>query len=528
MKNFFSKISSTHLLWLLFYIFIFFLLLNNSFNYFDPDFGWHIKVGQEISITGEVPSQNTYNYTYTGSWVDHEWLGNLWLYQAYESFGYITISIFFSLLVVAILAALSFLTLRRWPGISPSILVIAQIAGLLAASPSLGVRLQEFGILFILITLIIIDNFEKYRRYWVLILLPVVFYIWALLHASFLLGLFLVFSWLVVKIIESFLLKTRAASWLKAKNILSKKETFLFSVSAILALVATALTPYKLKLYSFLSGYSDNFYQTHIKEWLPQHSFPLQYKQLIYLALVATVTLLYFKYVARKHKIDLWQMFLLLLFFILSWKARRHFPLMFIVSFPYFVFMASAFVNEDRIIKTWRLQTWLKIYLIICLVLSSLSLALKTNFTADPFSAYCESYPCGAVNYLASHPEHDSQNLFNSYGWGGVLIWALPTRQLFIDGRLPQAEFAGGTFLEKYYDFFSEDTDREILLAEHNIDLVLIHAQDKPRQLRNWEKKFFQINDSDLAPQNNLRDYLNEAGWEKVYIDDTSVLYERP
>ena len=43
-------------------------------------------------------------------------------------------------------------------------------------------------------------------------------------------------------------------------------------------------------------------------------------------------------------------------------------------------------------------------------------------------------YPVGAVDYLRLHPPPGP--MFNSYGFGGYLVWALgPERKVFIDGR---------------------------------------------------------------------------------------------
>lgn len=526
--NLLSQIRFKHLFWIFYYFFLFFLLLNNSFNYFDPDFGWHLKAGEEIVMTGEVPSQNHYNYTYRGNWVDHEWLGDLWLYKAYSSFGYVFVSIFFALLIVFVLAALSRLTIKRWPEASPLVLVLVQTFGLLAALPSLGVRLQEFGLLFIFLLLVIIHHFERQRRPLILALFPVVFYLWAALHASFLLGLFLMFSWLIIKLGEKIISWSRFSEWVNREKLLTLRQGLIYSFWSLVAVAATMITPYKLELFAFLGGYQDSFYQTHIREWLPQYSFPFHYKQLIYLALVAAASILYLKYRNKKTKLDFWQLFLILLFFVMSWKARRHFPLLFIATLPYLVFMVSSLISENRDKGSWRFNIWLKAYLIICLLLSTISLALSTKFTMEPFSSYCQDYPCGAAQYLADYPEYDKLNLFNNYGWGGYLIWQLPDRQLFIDGRLPQVEFAGKTFLEEYYDFFAEATDKKQKLNSYNIDLVLIQAEDKPRPIKNWEKKIFMINDSDLEVKNHLRDHLESAGWVTVYRDKTAVIYERP
>ena len=81
MLKVFNKIPFKAVFWIFFYFFIFCLLLRNGFSYLDPDFGWHLQVGKEIALSAQGPSQNIYNYTYTGTWVDHEWLSNYFIFK---------------------------------------------------------------------------------------------------------------------------------------------------------------------------------------------------------------------------------------------------------------------------------------------------------------------------------------------------------------------------------------------------------------------------------------------------------------
>ena len=527
-KQVFLRIRFKHLSWLAYCLFLLALLLNNSFSYLDPDFSWHIRVGQEIAFSGQPPSQNIYNYTYLGSWVDHEWLGDLLLFKVYDAFGYIGASLMFAFLALTVLVGLTIFTLKRRPAVSLPVLVVVQIFGLVAALPSLGVRLQEFGLLFLLILLVIIDVYDRHRRWFFLALLPPVFYLWATIHASFILGLFLLSAWPALKLIEAWLVKTKLKSWFRIEGVITKRWAAIYFCWSLAAFFATTVTPYRLELFSFLSGYRDNFYQMNILEWLPQYIFPLNYAQLVFLALSLTVVGLHLRYNSKRGQIEIWQLFLVVLFFAMSWRAKRHFPLFFVATFPYLVFMISSLISLDNKTTKQPLRPWFGAYLLLPLILSGASLLLAANFNNTPFDSYCHNYPCGAAKYLEENRQHDRQNLFNIYDWGGYLIWRLPDRKLFIDGRLPQVSFSGKTFLEEYYDFFAEDSDKEKKLAQYDIDLVLMRSTDKPLSIKNWEKKLFMINDADVAPNNHLRDYLKSASWREVYRDNTAVIYERP
>ena len=78
-----TKFLTRFKFWLLGLVGLLFLamLFHNSFSYLDPDFGWHYQVGQEIWQEKQVPLVENHIFPIAGkSWVDHEWLANLFIY----------------------------------------------------------------------------------------------------------------------------------------------------------------------------------------------------------------------------------------------------------------------------------------------------------------------------------------------------------------------------------------------------------------------------------------------------------------
>jgi hypothetical protein len=294
------------------------------------------------------------------------------------------------------------------------------------------------------------------------------------------------------------------------------------------------VTPYGLKLYSFLSEYSNTFYMKLIAEWLPAYYMPIQYKQLLFSAMAATLFLLFFinTYFAYKKdqvtKIHLWLLSISILFFGLSFKSKRHFPLFFVVSFPLVIMLADKYLtyppNFFNLLKKSKI---VKFYLIAGIILASAGFLVKTNYTNNPFDKnhYCGFFPCGAINYLQGNKQFDDYNIFNSYDWGGYMIWAYPERKIFIDGRLPQYKFAEHTLLEEYLDFFEEDKHEE-KLNEYNIRTVLYKKRAEPN-LGWFEKYFLMVREKDESKsKSHFKDYLNENNeWENVYEDGMSIIY---
>jgi len=394
-----KKVNFVKTFWVLFYLLIFSLLLKGGFSYLDPDFGWHLKVGEEISLTQEVPHQNLYNYTYTGNWVDHEWLSDYLVYKAYASIGYEAVVIIFALIILLTLLGLNLYLNKAYKGKLAFFVVAAlELFGILAALPHFGVRMQELALPLLLTVLVLIEIYSSKQDWRYLLLMPPIFYLWASLHASFLIGLVILFSWLGIKTIEKIISsKERYSFFLNKEKIINWKQSAVFLIFSILSFAATLVTPYGFKLYEFLIGYKNKAYLSLIQEWLPQYSYPFYYDQVIYLALGAvSIVLLIYAVYRRQKKLNLWLIFLTIIFLILSFKSRRHFPLFFIVSLPLLAEFYSEFFRD---LKNVAFKKWLKGITILCLLLVIIAQVLSIKPVADPFVNYCFKYPCAPIPY---------------------------------------------------------------------------------------------------------------------------------
>ena len=515
-----QKIKFIHLFWIFFYLVLFGLLIHNGFSYLDPDFGWHLKVGQEISYTHQVPSANLYNYTYTGNWVDHEWLSNLALYQIYNRFSYITVVISFALLIIITLIIQNVFIKSRDKSLF-WLIAIFQCFGVIASINHFGVRMQELALLFTLLLLIIIEVYNKHKNYRILIALPPLMFLWANMHASFLIGFFILFSWIAIKLLErnKYIRKIKQIDFSDTSEL---KKIYYLAIATLASLFTTCLTPYGLKLYSFLFGYKNKAYLSLIEEWLPQSALPLNLYQLVYLAIGAMVIFIYiYECLQNKKGINIWKIFLPLVFLVLSFESKRHFPLFFIVSFEIIIDFYSSLFAQIKI----NYSKYLKILTIVCLGSVVGLQFLKINLVRDPFTNFCDRYPCTAISFLKDNPQYKNLNLFNEYGWGGFMIWTIPERKLFIDGRLPQVEFSHWTFIEEYYDFLTNKNDIPKKLKEYNIRLVLTPSHYEPYVPKPWEQLFFPVK-TPAKSKNQLQDYLdNSIDWNLIYQDKTAKIY---
>ncbi|MCU0679085.1 MAG: hypothetical protein MUC28_01395, partial [Planctomycetes bacterium] len=226
----------------------------------------------------------------------------------------------------------------------------------------------------------------------------------------------------------------------------------------------------------------------------------------------------------------LWSYVLILFFLWLALKSKRHFPLFFIVSFP---FTVKFFINHlnlpSNLAQTIKNSLLLRIYSVLGLVLLSIFFFVSAEYTNEPFTAekYCLSYPCDGIDFVKGEPAYRDLKIFNNYSWGGFMIWVWPEKPLFIDGRLPQFDFAGHTILEEYHDFFKKEKTSG-LLEKYGIEMVFID-QAKEYRFTWFEKYLLRLKNDDIKKINSdFLEYMNNADrWKLVYEDNICLIYAK-
>ncbi|MGD0523485.1 MAG: hypothetical protein ABSA43_02930, partial [Candidatus Microgenomates bacterium] len=85
----------------MFTIFSFLLFSLKGFFTLDPDFGWHLKMGQLITSSG-IPATDPFSYTMANfPFVDHEWLSNIYIYFLYNHIGQLGLALIFGVMATA-------------------------------------------------------------------------------------------------------------------------------------------------------------------------------------------------------------------------------------------------------------------------------------------------------------------------------------------------------------------------------------------------------------------------------------------
>ena len=107
--------------------------------------------------------------------------------------------------------------------------------------------------------------------------------------------------------------------------------------------------------------------------------------------------------------------------------------------------------------------------------------------------------PVAAVEYIER--EQPPRQIFNSYNWGGYLMFAAPDYPVFVDGR---TDLYGDAFLTQYLQTAIGGDGWRETLDSYGINTVLVEK------------------DSGLARQ--LR---AEPGWQEVYTDALASIFVR-
>jgi hypothetical protein len=483
-----------------------------GFAHLDPDLGWHLRIGQDIAQSGQVPHDQFYLHTLAGqNWVDHEWFTNWLMHLIYQQGSYLSLVLLFVLLTTALLYFLVRRPLQQYRAPASIIIWCWLGLGLVSMHGHLGPRAQVLGMIFFAAELFMLRNWQKSGQWQKLQLLPLLFLLWANMHGSFPFGLAVLALYLLLQAILPAI--RRLATW--------------GSIWPVLALgcasvLATLITPYGWQLYQFLFTYADTSYLQHIVEWYPIYNSNMLYLHISFIG-AAVAQLLVGWQKKRSFRPLTWaDLSLLLILLTMSVSASRHFLLLFvgatIIILPFFL---DNFIDDQA--SPIRNPLWL--FPLAVIWVFSLGLLTASQFSTNPFSSFCQDYPCGAVQYLKEHPQLQQLKWFNDFNIGGYLIQTLPTAKLYIDGRLPQATYRGQAILNQYMKLkHDQDIAKTLILDGYQL---IIWQKEKPRPT-SWFNNVFNLNPSTGTKPKLVIDRLKASPlWKLSYEDQATYIWTK-
>jgi tetratricopeptide (TPR) repeat protein len=150
----------------------------------DTDIFWHLRTGQLIRQTGQVPTVDHFTFTREGTpWIDLHWLFQIGVSWLYERGGAVALNL--AKCVITCLAVLILVTNRRrdWP---LWVTLLAWLPALLVLGGRMYVRPETLSLLYLSIFLAVLTRWDRHP--YLVAILPLVQVAWVNSHGLFVLG----------------------------------------------------------------------------------------------------------------------------------------------------------------------------------------------------------------------------------------------------------------------------------------------------------------------------------------------------
>jgi len=429
----------------------------------DPDFWWHLRTGQFIIQTHTIPHTDPFSYTMVGKpWVTHEWLSEILIYVLFQLGSYGLLILTFSILITAAFL----LTYLRCPAETrPYVAGFVLILGAISTAPTWGVRPQMISLLLASLFLFLLDHYRRNGNLYFLVALPFIMLIWVNLHAGYFLGLvligFFIAGGMINLLLSGFLKNEQIVSVPTLKSILSLCITLGVCVLVTLANPNGVL----IIIYPFQTLTSSSM-QQFIQEW-----FSPDFHQLMWQPLAWLIVALIGAGIVSKKSISTTNILLTIGFGYAALISMRNIPFFALAAIPVLAEQVGSLIKIRKVVydPTRLFRLIVPILLVGILMITCLRFI---QVVQEQPRTEAENFPKTAVNWLQDHAP--TGNLFNSYNWGGYLIWRLfPQYRVYIDGR---ADVYGDAFILDYLSIYNAKPGWEDKLNTQDIQTVLVES----------------------------------------------------
>ena len=416
----------------------------------DPDFWWHLRTGQYIAGKRALPVPDPFAYTTAMARTSyaaeprtrqfnltHEWLAQVLMYSVYRAGGFAGIVLARAAALAGFCGLVGLVAYQRrrsfWAAVG------AAFAAASVASSFTADRPYQITFLLLAVTLAIVET-----RRW-LWLLPPLFLVWANCHGGYFLG------WLVLGAYsaETLILGRRREPVPGARQ--------LWLVSAICVLVC-GLNPNGFRIFPVLLEYRGSFLQSRLLEWAKPSLWPPQPFSVLLIA--AGCVMLW-----ARPKVRIADWLLYALFAAAAVSAQRN-TILIALAAP--VFIVAYF--------PWnlRLPAWSEFALML-LVAGGLAAGIAGGKFFQ-LRASDWRYPAGAADFLLAN--HIGQPMFNTYEYGGYLMWRLwPQERVFIDGRaLSESVFMDYARILYNHDESDGGKTADQLLDDYGVQVIVMNS----------------------------------------------------
>jgi hypothetical protein len=415
---------------------------------YDSDFWWHLRSGQYIVQQHALPAPDPFAWTtahahdaYPGEArtrqfnLTHEWLAQVIFYTVWRAGGSAGIVAARAIALTAFCALTGLIVWRRrgsFYGALAATLASASVAQAFALD-----RPYQFTYLLLAATLAIL---EFRRPLW---LLPPLFAVWANCHGGYFLG------WVVL------------GAWCAESVAQRRRDTALWMASG-LSVLASGLNPNGFGIFRTLLDYQSSYLTSRLIEWARPSLWPPSAFSVLLVAAAGVLV-----WARRRVRLADWLIFAA--FAAAALAAQRNTMLVGLAA----PIMIAAYLpwKWDR-----RLPSAVCHPAALAALLGAGVVAGMASGTFFQWRAAEWKVPKGAADFLALH--HVTQPIFNTYEYGGYLIWRLwPGQRTFIDGRaLSESVFQDYTRILYNHDASGGMPSGEDLLDRYGIQVIVMNT----------------------------------------------------
>jgi len=483
-------IGSSRFYWVITALFlaaIFVLSLNQIADF---DTGYHLKTGEYIVQHLTVPHYDIFSYATSGArWIAHYWLADAIFYLINLISGFKGLIVFAGLMAVFTY----FIVLKTaWDKIGKSIIPLFVLFILAYFSAELWVvRPQIFSYFLAALLIFILERWRKSNNKKLLYFLPLIFVLWANLHAGVILGIAILGAYAVGLIIK------------KIKNRLS---ITLPLIIFLLSCAATLLNPNGYKVLTYNFDISSTVKDMGVMEWQSLLDYTATWQSKVFIALMLVSLIIVLWHAFRKKKffeIDWTSVALILGFFAMPFISIRHVGFFPIVAVPLVSGAIFDFISKKKIEIDSKPVIWIFSGALMALVIIAGVLRIWNRPVVNE-----SLLPVKAVDFIEQN--NVSGPMFNFQSSGGYLIWRLWPRQLiFMDGRSEVFSGKPNENLKKV--LFTQPGWEDVINKEYKVNyFIMWYREPTAKIVGDWMLKT-----------------MFEMDFKLVYWDDVAVILVR-
>jgi hypothetical protein len=463
----------------------------------DSDTWWHLRAGEEIVVRGEILKTDPFSLTRQGEpWVYPGWLSQVTLYQIFDRFSFAGVNVFTGLMIF--IAFVFVWRLLEGKELLKAFVVVIAVA---TSSVYWSARPQIISFALSGATIFLLERARKgnYKTLW---FLPLVMLLWVNLHGGFAIGFIFLGIYIFSDLIDltSELLDNNP----QTREIWREHRRFLATgaLVALLSLVAVSINPHgpSMLLYPFKT-ISIQALQNYIAEWQSPNFHGRETLPFLSMFFLTWISLA----LTRKKIVGVDIMIPLTIGY-MSLTAARNIALFGLATLPIlFRHLNSIAENllsrrkpgEDFPERVTRRLNWTLLVLVIIAAFLKITRELPDEVNQERIA---DQLPLEAFDLIET--EQYPGELFNSYNWGGYVLWRLyPNYLSFVDGR---TDLFGDEILDQYFNIWLAEPGWEGELENWDIRLVLVE------------------------PHSPLAHALQGIGWITQVDDTKSILLTKP